>query len=218
MKLMKLFAALLVAGGLSACAAVETATRGAPEDASVTAASLSALSADWKLVDVQVHVPETLSVSEANLYYPVADIVWRGEAFGDRRKQISKLMDDAMTAGLAHLNGSRGVIFKIVVSRFHSLSEKARYSVGGVHSIKYTLTALDAKTGTPLHGPVDTEISLKGYGGEKAFEAERRGETQKFRISTHLKNKMRAQFPGTTFIVARNENDPVTLVVPAQVP
>jgi len=215
MKLIKLFAALLVAGGLSACASVETATRAAPDTAPVTSADLSALSSGWNLVDVQVNVPETLSVSEANRYYPIADIVWRGEAFGDRRKQISTLMDDAMTQGLSHLTGERGVIFSVTVHRFHSLSEKARYSVGGVHNIVYTLTVLDATTGRPLHGPITKEVELKAYGGEQAFEAERRGETQKVRISSYLTNKMRAAFPGKAFVVTRDADENLAIVVPA---
>ncbi len=221
MKLLRLFAALLVAGGLSACASVEsveTPTRGAPDTtAPVTATDLSALSANWKLVDVQVNVPENLKVSEANRYYPIADIVWRGDAFGDRRKQIATLMDDAMTAGLSHLQGERPVIYNVTVSRFHSITEKTRYTVGGVHNIIYTLTVLDAATGQPLHGPIKTEISLKAYGGEQAFEAERRGQTQKVRITSHLINKMRAAFPGSTYVVTRNETDHLALVYPADI-
>lgn len=218
MKLMKLFAAMLLAGGLSACATVETPTRIAPDaTAPLTATDLSELSANWKLVDVMINVPENLRVSEANRYYPIADIVWRGDAFGDRKRQIATIMDDAMTAGLSHLNGEREVIFNVTVSRFHSLTEKARYSVGGVHNIIYTLTVLDANTGVPLHGPIETEIDLKAYGGEQAFEAERRGQTQKVRISNYLTNKMRANFPGTSYVVTRADNDPLTLVAPAEV-
>lgn len=217
MKLMKLFAAIALAGGLSACANVDTATRSAPDTAPVTAANLSELSSNWKLVDVQVNVPENLSVSEANRYYPLADIVWRGDVYGDRRAQITSLMDDAMTQGLSHLDGARPVIFSITVSRFHSLTEKARYSVGGVHNIKYILTVLDAATGKPLHGPIETEVDLKAYGGVQAFEAERRGHTQKVRITSHLINKMRAQFPGSTYLVTRSDTDPLTLVVPTEV-
>lgn len=216
MKLMKLFAALMLAGGLSACASVDTATRAAPENAPVAVADPSAQSATWKLVDVQVNVPETLSVSEANRYYPVADIVWRGEVFGDRRKQIEKIMDDAMTAGLSHLDGERGVIYAVTMHRFHSLTEKARYSVGGVHNIIYTLTVVDAATLEPLYGPVKTEIDLKAFGGEQAFEAERRGQTQKVRISDYVTNKMRASFPGTRYVVTRNNTDNLSVETPAK--
>lgn len=200
MKLIKLIAALAVAAGLSACASSvpisETATRNTPDASPVVAHVLTAQSVDWRLADVRVFVPGDLRVSEANRYYPVADIVWREDPFGDRRAQVAKIIDDGMTSGLTHLNGSRPVFFDIKVSRFHSLSEKARYSVGGVHNIVYTLTVVDAATGVALHGPIEMEVDLKAFGGDQAFAAERRGETQKVRIQSHLASLMRQGFSG----------------------
>lgn len=106
-------------------------------------------------------------------------------------------MDDGLTRGLTHLKGQRPVYFDIKVSRFHSLTEKARYSVGGVHNMIFTLTVMDAATGLALHGPVEIELDLKAYGGEQAFEAERRGHTQKVRVTSHLAGTMQRQFGGT---------------------
>jgi hypothetical protein len=200
MKFIKMIAALVVAAGLSACASSgpisETTTRNAPGVSPVVAPSLTAQSANWRLADVRVLVPGDLKVSEANRYYPVADIVWREDPFGDRRAQVAKIIDDGMTNGLTHLNGNRPVFFDIKVSRFHSLSEKARYSVGGVHNIVYTLTVADAATGVSLHGPIEMEVDLKAFGGDQAFAAERRGETQKVRIQSHLASLMRQRFNG----------------------
>ena len=105
-------------------------------------------------------------------------------------------MDDGITQGLTHLNGERPVYFDIKVSRFHSLSEKARYSVGGVHNMNYTLTVVDAATGLALHGPIEMQTNLKAFGGDQAFAAERRGETQKVRIQSHLASLMRQAFRG----------------------
>ena len=34
---------------------------------------------DYALVSAKISIPRTLKVSEANMYYPMADIVWRGE-------------------------------------------------------------------------------------------------------------------------------------------
>ena len=65
MKLFKICALVLVAAGLSACASVETATRGTPSVAPVISPTLTARSADWNVVDVRVNVPETLSTTEA---------------------------------------------------------------------------------------------------------------------------------------------------------
>ena len=158
---------------------------------------MAAMSADWNVIDVRVDVPDTLRVSEANVYYPLADIVWREDPFGDRYAQVQKIMDDGLARGLTHLNGPRAVYFDITMSRFHSLTEKTRYSVGGVHNMIFTLTVIDAVTGARVHGPVKLELDLKAYGGAQAFAAERRGHTQKVRILSHLTNTMRRQFPGT---------------------
>lgn len=200
MKLTKIIAGLAVAFGLSACASStpvsDTATRNTSDVAPIVAPELTASSVNWKLADVRVLVPGDLKVSEANRYYPVADIVWREDPFGDRRAQVAKIMDDGITRGLSHLNGDRPVYFDIKVSRFHSLTEKARYSVGGVHNIVYTLTVVDAATGIALHGPIEMESGLKAFGGDQAFAAERRGETQKVRIQSHLASVMRRAFNG----------------------
>ncbi|SHF77864.1 hypothetical protein SAMN05444273_11230 [Litoreibacter ascidiaceicola] len=200
MKFMKLIAGLAVAVGLSACASSgpisETATRNAPDVAPVVGAELTARSADWRLADVRVNVSGDLKVSEANRYYPIADIVWREDPYGDRRAQVAKILDDGLTSGLTHLKGDRPVFFDINLSRFHSLTEKTRVSIGGVHNIIYTLTVVDAATGVALHGPIEMEIALKAFGGDQAFEAERRGQTQKVRIQTHLASLMRQAFNG----------------------
>ncbi|MEP3345618.1 MAG: DUF6778 family protein [Litoreibacter sp.] len=200
MNLIKTIAALTVAAGLSACASsgssIETATRNATDTGQVVAAELNALSAGWSLADVRVRVPGDLKSSEANRYYPIADIVWREDPFGNRHEQVAKIIDDGITLGLSHLRGDRPVYFDITVSRFHSLTEKARYSVGGVHNIIYTLTVVDAATGLALHGPIKVEAALKAYGGDLAFAAERRGETQKVRIQSHLASLMRKSFNG----------------------
>ncbi|PTX54006.1 hypothetical protein C8N43_2811 [Litoreibacter ponti] len=202
MKLIKMIAALGLAAGLSACAGApisnsETVTRSAPSTATPDVAPvLTAQSADWQLKDVRVRVSGKLSVSEANMYYPVADIVWRGDPYGERRAQVAKILDDGMTAGLRHLKGPRPVYFDIELHRFHSLTEKARAVTGGVHNIIYTLTVIDAATGQALHGPIRMEVDLKAYGGQRALIAERQGLTQKVRIQSHLAGTMRKNFHG----------------------
>lgn len=200
MKLIKIIATLAIAAGLSACAVTPSAngpaTRNAPNEAGLVSADLTAQSVNWNLADVRVRVSSDLRVSEANRYYPVADIVWRGDAYGDRRAQVAKIIDDGMTAGLSHLRGERPVYFDITLTRFHSLTEKARAVTGGVHNIVYTLTVVDAVTGLALHGPIEMKVDLKAYGGDQAFAAERRGLTQKVRIETHLASLMRKNFNG----------------------
>lgn len=188
---------LAFAGALSACGSFDVVSRGADRPVtSLVPPTMSDMSMGWNVIDVRVDVPSNLRVSEANVYYPLADIVWREDPFGDRYAQVQKIMDDGLTRGLTHLNGPRPVYFDITMSRFHSLTEKTRYSVGGVHNMIFTLTVIDAATGLRLHGPVKIELDLKAYGGAQAFAAERRGHTQKVRILSHLTNTMRRQFAG----------------------
>lgn len=210
MTLFRLFVAFVFIGALSSCGVISTVSRSASGPgvaakpvARLIPAEMVALSAAWNVVDVRVDVPSTLRVSEANVYYPLADIVWREDAFGDRYAQVQKIMDDGLTRGLTHLNGPRPVYFDIKMSRFHSLTEKTRYSVGGVHNIIFTLTVVDAATGSALHGPVEIELDLRAYGGAQAFAAERRGHTQKVRILSHLTGTMRRQFAGSVPVAAR---------------
>ena len=195
MKLFRLCAVVLLAAGLSACASVETPTRGEPVGASVITPSLSARSAEWNVVDVRVNVPETLSTTEANMFYPNANIIWRGEPYANRHVQVAALMDNAMTIGLAHLNGQQDVFFQIDVRRFHSVTEKARAFTGGVHDMIFTLTVIDAQTGKALHGPVYMETFLKAHGGKAALQAERNGFSQKVRLTNHLAVLMQQSFP-----------------------
>jgi len=196
MRLTKFVAALAVVG-LSACTSTGlTSAWNAPNAAQAVTPELTARSAEWRLADVRVRVSDDLTVSEANLYYPVADIVWREDPFGDRRAQVAKIIDDGMTAGLTQLSGKRRVFFDVDLQRFHSLSEKARYSVGGVHNIIFALTVVDAATGAALHDPIRMEIDLKAFGGDQAFAAERQGLTQKVRIQNHLASIMRKAFNG----------------------
>ena len=200
MKLTTKFAALVVAVGLSACATTDSISdansRSTLGTSSQVEQELAASSAAWRLADVRVRVSDDLIVSEENLYYPKGDIVWRGDPYGDRRVQVAKILDDGMTSGLTHLIGKRRVFFDVDLHRFHSLTEKARYSVGGVHNIEITLTVVDAATGVVLHSPFDMEIDLKAHGGEKAIIAEQKGLTQKVRIKAHLAKVMRETFPG----------------------
>lgn len=140
-----------------------------------------------------VRVPGELEVSEANLFYPGADIVWRGEPPGDRHAQVRRIFEDGMRPGAATLDGARDVDVDIEVRRFHSLTERARYSVGGVHSIRFILTVRDAGTGTVIEGPRWVAADLDAFGGERALRADREGETQRVRIVAHLDRVIRQQ-------------------------
>ena len=173
--------------GLAACS--QTAPSG-PEVSRSEPLNTQLLNANapstFHVADVRISVPKTLVVSEANGYFPTADIVWRGESYGDRHQQVAAIFDEALTRGVENMHGSREIYVEIEVTRFHSLTQRARYTVGGVHSIKFVMTLRDKETGAILQAPKLIKADLKAFGGTKATASERRGETQKVRIVSHL--------------------------------
>ena len=186
----KIFRTILALGaalGLSACASVDTASRNAPIDAPLSAIENSVpLTSPVKVVAVTVNVPRSLKVSEANRYYPSGDIVWREDPIGDRHNQVAAIVQAAMEQGVAPLDGSKEVFLEVSVSRFHALTEKARYTVGGVHAIQFSYRLVDAETGAELTPPKFVKADFDALGGNAAVAAEARGVTQKYRITHHL--------------------------------
>jgi len=92
----------------------------------------------YNVVDVQVSVPDYLVVSEANVYVPQADIVWREDPLGDRHAQVRDIMTNALTMGTNALSGPNDVIVAARVNMFHAITEKARNSIGGKHKVRIT--------------------------------------------------------------------------------
>lgn len=209
---------------LSACNAVET-TRGGPimvqpprvvssdaQNAPVTSA-FAGEERNWRVADVRVIVPENLVVSEANVYLPAADIVWREDPEGDRKAQVARIIDTAVTQGVAHLQGPRAVYIDIELRQFHALSDKARATVGGTHAITFDMIVRDAATGEDLTEPERVQTELIAYGGFRALSAVRKGLSQKVRITHHVANLIRARFgaeqvPISETVALMNENRP----------
>ncbi len=142
---------------------------------------------------VSVRVPRSLKVSERNSYLPFGDIVWRGDPMGDRHAQVAKIMQDALTQGVAPLNGPVHANLEVQVNRFHALTEKARYSTGGVHSISFDMVLTDPKTGEILMPVRTVDADLQAFGGQEALEAEARGLTQKVRINAYVAEVIRQE-------------------------
>jgi hypothetical protein len=140
----------------------------------------------FHVVEVQVMVPENLVVSEADVYVPQADIVWREDPLGDRKAQVKAIMENALRVGTAPLAGQREVIVAARLNTFHALSEKARNSVGGKQNINFDYVLLDATTRKPITTVQNIDASFSGYGGRKAYRAMRSGQTQKVRITDHV--------------------------------
>ncbi|MEO0390379.1 MAG: DUF6778 family protein [Pseudomonadota bacterium] len=197
MKRIKLVLFLVMGGLVSACANTNVASRNAPyQDAPLSASPTLEAVGSLKNVtvnDITVRVPRSLSVSEANRYLPSSDIVWREDPIGDRHAQVARIFYDAMTKGTATLDGVTAVDLDIEVGRFHALTEKARYTTGGVHNINFTLTLRDADTGVILGDQRIVRADLDAFGGQQALQAEARGLTQKVRITNHLAEVIRQE-------------------------
>lgn len=181
--LIKPLMALILMGTLTACGSVPTATRSAMPDDTLLG---STLPPDVRIDSFTVNVPRSLKVNERNLYYPIGDIVWRGEPRGDRYAQVKAMFEAGLRDAAPRVDGVRPVRLDVQVTRFHSLSEKARYTVGGVHDIDFRYRLVDVNTGLPLGPSKMVNADLNGLGGQTAMEAEGRGETQKIRIIAHL--------------------------------
>ncbi len=196
MKRKNIFSAIALLAMLGACNSV--ATRNAPlEDIPQSTMPIhsagikSSQSVAWRVEDVRISVPESLSVSEANLYLPPSDTVWREDPHGDRRAQVAAILDLAVSQAVVNLDGTEAVFLDVELRRFHALSQKARPTVGGQHTILFDVYIRDVATNVDLIDPLPIEIKLKAIGGQKAIEAEIRGETQKVRIKREITSVMK---------------------------
>lgn len=193
-RMIALFAALALLAG---CAEVEPASRGATDVTPLAEITVGAEDAVmtaplYDVRTVRVSVPRTLHVSEANLYYPIADIVWRGEARGDRYAQVSALFTEAADRATGAMTEGRPVVVDIEVVRFHALTEKTRYTFGGSYSLKFRIGVTDAETGAVVVAPHLVNASQPASGGQKAIEEEERGLTQKVVVTQILTDAIRA--------------------------
>lgn len=141
---------------------------------------------DWALSSLAVEVPQSLVVSEENSIKPIADIVWREDACCDRHGQVDRLMTAALETALAPLNGQQPVHVQIQVTRFHAVTERTRYTIGGEHEIEFILTVIDANTGTVLRGPREVDVTFPASGGDQALAEEARGYYQRDAITDRL--------------------------------
>jgi hypothetical protein len=169
---------------LGACGSVETVTRNAPVTMEAPAPVEAA--ATYAIADFEISVPRSLRGSEANRYYPSADIVWHGEPLGDRHAQVAALFQQGLEKAQPLTAEGVPALLDIEVNRFHGITHRARYTTGGVHSITFTLTLRDPETGAPLAEPRRIRADLKAFGGARAIAAENNGITQKVRIVDHL--------------------------------
>ena len=179
---------MIAAAFVSACSSPQTTTRNlnAADVAPGATSAAAIMMPNAKIRNITVSVPQTLTVSEANSYFPKGDIVWRGDLYGDRYEQVKNIVMQSAQDLAASLDGTRPVNMHIEVTRFHGLSEKARYSTGGVHNMNFIVTLTDPATGTILRGPRHIVSNLDAFGGKEAIQADRVGHTQKARVTAFL--------------------------------
>ena len=185
---------LTLSAALAGCVGEESVMRNAPLPESLAMAPPTRLvEPSFRVEVLDVQVPRALSVSESNRFNPMADIVWRGDKAGDRHAQVAALVYAGMGAGAATLEGIRSVAVDVRIDRFHSVTERARYTVGGTHAITFTMTVRDPRSGNEIVAPRTVTTELKALGGAEAAAAERAGKTQKKRIATHLAEVIRQE-------------------------
>ena len=185
---------LAAALGLSACGMPFDVSR----DASLDNISpvIEAPTQDWSIADYDLSVPRTLEVSEANSIKPRADIVWREDPSADRHAQVAALFVRALSEVMTpRADAATPVVVAIEVTRFHALTERARYTTGGEHEIEFILTVRHAETGAIVSGPRPVDITFRAHGGRAAIEAEAAGITQRSRILDRIRDWARTEFP-----------------------
>ncbi|AGI72382.1 hypothetical protein OA238_c23080 [Octadecabacter arcticus 238] len=107
---------------------------------------------------------------------------------GNRSQQINEIFQTSIRAAGQNMNGSIPVTVDVELVRFHSLTERTRFSVGGVHSITFSMTIRNAETGEILEQSRTLNGDFAALGGRAAMAADNQGQGQKVRITAHLTN------------------------------
>ena len=197
MTIMKIFLGLGLVLGLSACGDAGLATRNAPlPTLGLGVDDPQVATRDYSIARMQFHAPDDLRISEGNGYYPFVDVVWRGDPVGDRIAQIGAIFEAAMARGTADLDGSTPVIVDIGLKRFHGVTERTRFSVGGVYNMVFDLTVLDARTGAVIEPSREVVANLSAPGGNAALLAEMQGQTEKVRVTDYLTQVLHDELRG----------------------
>jgi len=186
MKLKTLFALAVLTMTIAGCATIEISSRNAAFVAPAASRAAQLVIRDYDVQQVRVVVPQNLRSSESNGYYPLTDIVWRGDPLGNRHEQVGEILQTATTRGTDALDGAVPVIAEVTLIRWHGVTERTRYSVGGVYSIQFYLEVRQAETGAVIEPARLIEVNLPAPGGQAAVALEQSGQTEKVRVTDHL--------------------------------
>lgn len=168
---------LVAALGLSACVSTNTSFPEPLRDD---------VTYNWNVVDIQAIVPRNLTTTTRNTQMPNVDLIWTEEGAGDVYAQIEAIMDESIAQAASRLQysikGGRAVIIRTEQIQFHSLTQRARSNIGGIHNVDFILTVVDANTGALVAGPAVIEADVKAFGGAAARAAVAQGQTMRVRI------------------------------------
>jgi hypothetical protein len=134
-----------------------------------------------------------LSVSEDESFYPGADIVWRGDPTGPRIAQIEAMFKTAVARNQPVMAGNVPITVTVNLVRFHGVTKRTRYTVGGVYNIIFDLAVINARTGEVIEPPRRVVADLDAPGGATAVQLEDSGQTEKVRVVDFLTAVLRRQ-------------------------
>lgn len=214
---MKMMQSGFLCGGvllLAACGFSEPASRGLTDPVPLSLARPAATAqAEAETVlalprfavrSIRVRAPRELSVSEANSYKPRADIVWRGDAFGNRHAQVEAIALGGASLGTEEMLAGVPVDLEIELRRFHALTEKARYSApfGTEFEFEAIVTLRDAETGAMIGAPRYVKRDFPAASGREALAEEARGITQKTVITQNFGQMIRDELSRPIWMTA----------------
>jgi len=136
---------------------------------------------------------EGLRISESESFYPDADVVWRGDPIGPRIPQIAAMFETAAARNRSVLDGVFPVDIELTLVRFHAVTNRTRYTVGGVYNVIFDLTIKSAASGEIIEPTRRVVGNLDAPGGERAARQDQAGQTQKVRVTDFLTSLLRAQ-------------------------
>ena len=146
------------------------------------------LTSKWNVTQVEVIIPERLSVSEENSYAPNADIVWHGDTRGDRKAQVAAIVKAAGELGTKNVKSGQNVHLVLQLEEFHGMTplslRKLKYS--GVYNVTMLASVHEGPTNKPIIEPTPIYADMEAFTGARFAQAEAEGNTQKKRVTAHI--------------------------------
>ena len=196
MKLFKITSVAALVLSIASCASVDTVSRNAPLDVPAFGVGGGIIARSYVIGDMTFAASSDLRVSESNSYYPNADVVWRGDPIGDRIQQIGTIFETATVRNQDRLEGNIPVVVDFELVRFHGVTERTRFSIGGVYNIVFTMSVRNAVNEIIEEARL-IKADLSAPGGVAALMQEQRGQTEKVRVTDFLTQVFKDELSGT---------------------